>query len=182
MKKYLLPQSGSFYKANLHCHSVFSDGKWTPEQIKENYKERGYSIIAFTDHNLLLSHQELSDEDFLALNGVEININDENYPDKHAKTCHLCMIALDPDNLIQPCWHRSEYLNKHTSQFRELVKFDETKPDVERIYNSDCINSIIKMFNRELIKREIKTFRIIFFFKTDKDIFNRLIFKICNFA
>lgn len=144
MKRYLLPQNGSFYKANLHCHSAFSDGKWTPEQIKENYKERSYSVVAFTDHNLLLSHQELSDEEFLALNGVEININDENYPDKYAKTCHLCMIALEPDNLIQPCWHRSEYLNKHTSQFRELVKFDDTKPDFVRTYNRECVNRAIK--------------------------------------
>ena len=103
MKKYLLPQSGSFYKANLHCHSTFSDGEWTPEEIKENYKKQGYSVVAFTDHNLYLSHQELSDEEFLALNGVEININDENHPSKYAKTCHICMIAVEPDNLMHPC-------------------------------------------------------------------------------
>ncbi|MBR2885330.1 MAG: CehA/McbA family metallohydrolase [Clostridia bacterium] len=145
MKKYLLPQNGCFYKANLHCHSTFSDGNWTPKEIKENYKEQGYSVVAYTDHNVLLSHDELSDEEFLALNGVEININDEKYPDKYAKTCHICMIAIEPDNLIHPCWHREKYLNKYTSEFRDLVKFDETKPDVERIYNSDCINSIIKM-------------------------------------
>ena len=33
MKKYLLPENGNFYKANLHCHSTFSDGKWTPEEL-----------------------------------------------------------------------------------------------------------------------------------------------------
>ena len=36
-------------------------------------------------------------------------------------------------------------MNKRTSAFRALVKFDEAKPDVERVYNVDCINSIIKM-------------------------------------
>lgn len=41
MRKYLLPKDGEFYKANLHCHSVISDGRWTPEQIKENYKAQG---------------------------------------------------------------------------------------------------------------------------------------------
>ena len=35
MKKYLLPQNGSFYKANLHCHSTVSDGRWSPEEIKK---------------------------------------------------------------------------------------------------------------------------------------------------
>ncbi len=144
MKKYLLPKDGRFFKANLHCHSTFSDGRWTPQEIKVNYKAQGYSVIAFTDHNLLLSHSELSDGDFLVLNGVEVNVNDEKYPDKYGKTCHLCLIALTPDNLIQPCWHRSKYLNAHTSQFRDLIKFDEAKPDFERIYNCTCVNEIIK--------------------------------------
>ena len=35
MRKYLLPEEGHFYKANLHCHSNISDGSLTPEQIKE---------------------------------------------------------------------------------------------------------------------------------------------------
>ncbi len=35
MKKYLLPQAGQFFKANLHCHTTISDGKMTPEEIKE---------------------------------------------------------------------------------------------------------------------------------------------------
>ena len=26
MRKYLLPEKGTFYKANLHCHATFSDG------------------------------------------------------------------------------------------------------------------------------------------------------------
>ena len=81
MKKYLIPKEGFFYKANLHCHSNFSDGQWSVEEIKENYKAQGYSIVAFTDHNLFLSHSYLTDDSFLALNGVEININDEIYPD-----------------------------------------------------------------------------------------------------
>ena len=38
MKKHLLPESGNFYKANLHCHTILSDGQKTPEQIKEEYK------------------------------------------------------------------------------------------------------------------------------------------------
>ena len=37
MRKYLLPNDGSFYKANLHCHSTVSDGVLTPNEIKEKY-------------------------------------------------------------------------------------------------------------------------------------------------
>ena len=50
MKKDLLPASGNFHKANLHCHSTVSDGALTPEALKELYTKNGYSVIAFTDH------------------------------------------------------------------------------------------------------------------------------------
>ena len=67
MKKYLLPNEGNFYKANLHCHTVLSDGCWTPEKVKEEYAKMGYSIVAYTDHNVMVPHTELTDDDFLAL-------------------------------------------------------------------------------------------------------------------
>ena len=38
MKRFLLPESGTFYKANLHCHTNLSDGHLTPEEIKRIYK------------------------------------------------------------------------------------------------------------------------------------------------
>ena len=97
MKKYLLPESGNFYKANLHCHSTVSDGKWTPEQIKQNYMAQGYSVVAYTDHDVMVPHHELSDESFLALTGYEMEINEPKDPQnpRKRKTCHLCYIALD---------------------------------------------------------------------------------------
>ncbi len=60
MKKYLLPENGSFYKANLHCHSTVSDAKLTPEEIKKAYMEHGYSIVAYTDHDVLVPHNDLT--------------------------------------------------------------------------------------------------------------------------
>ena len=74
MRKYLLPESGNFYKANLHCHSTVSDGAFTPEQIKDIYKAAGYSVVAYSDHNVLIDHSELDDEDFLTLTAVEIDV------------------------------------------------------------------------------------------------------------
>ena len=67
MRKYLLPKDGNFYKANLHCHTTVSDGLWTPEETKKNYMEQGYSIVAFTDHDVMIPHPELEDESFLPL-------------------------------------------------------------------------------------------------------------------
>ena len=62
----LLPKGVTYYKANLHCHTVHSDGKLTPQEVKKLYQERGYSIIAFTDHRHYANHSELNDEGFLA--------------------------------------------------------------------------------------------------------------------
>ena len=50
--KELLPEAGKFYKGNLHSHTIVSDGIMTPEQSKRAYKERGYQILAFTDHEI----------------------------------------------------------------------------------------------------------------------------------
>ena len=47
MRKYLLPESGNFYKVNMHNHTTNSDGEHTPEQIKEIYKSLGYSANAY---------------------------------------------------------------------------------------------------------------------------------------
>ena len=53
---WLLPEQGTFYKANLHAHTVVSDGKLTPEEMKREYQKRGYSVIAYTDHRVYRNH------------------------------------------------------------------------------------------------------------------------------
>lgn len=75
-KQYLLPSKGRYYKANLHCHTVLSDGHLTAEEVKQAYMERGYSIVAFTDHRKYAWHRELDQEDFLAIAAYEVDIND----------------------------------------------------------------------------------------------------------
>lgn len=144
MKKYLLSKEGSFYKANLHCHSNYSDGKLSPEEIKRQYMEHGYSVVAYTDHDILIPHSELTDENFLALNGYEMEINEEKSPYFSAKTCHLCMIALEPDNLKQVCWHREKYLFGNATNYKEQVQFYENEADYERSYTPECISDIMK--------------------------------------
>lgn len=88
MKKYLLPKTGKFYKANMHSHTTCSDGKVTPEDLKAQYKAAGYSIVAFTDHEIMLPHPELSDEEFLPITGVEIAIDDGKWS-PFTKTYHI---------------------------------------------------------------------------------------------
>lgn len=146
MRKYLLPETGEFYKANLHCHSNLSDGKLSPEELKKIYMEHGYSVIAFTDHDIMVPHPELADEHFLPLNSFEMEINEEqDLPFDLLKCCHLCFIALEPDNLTQPCWHRSKYRFGNAPKYEHLVKTDEQEPDYERHYTAESINDMIRI-------------------------------------
>ena len=145
MKKYLIPQEGKFFKANLHCHSTVSDGKLTPEEIKEMYRKMGYSVVAFTDHDVMIPHADLNDEEFLALNGYELEVcedDDGDFP--NVKYFHICLIALEPDNLKQVCWHRQKYLIGNGINYRDQVQFYENEVDYERKYTLECLNDIIK--------------------------------------
>lgn len=146
MKKYLLPEMGNFYKANLHCHSTISDGKKTPAELKEIYKAKGYSIVAYTDHDILIPHDELTDDSFLALHGVEVGVTEEidGAIWEEVKTCHICFIGIDPDNITQPCWHRTNYVGGNALLHRHLVKFDENEPDYVRTYTPECISEMMQ--------------------------------------
>ena len=73
MKKDLLPALPVF-KANLHAHTTLSDGGITPEDLRALYKAQGYSILAYTDHDVLIDQSALCQPDFLALNGYEIRV------------------------------------------------------------------------------------------------------------
>lgn len=145
MKKYLLSEGGNYYKANLHCHTNLSDGACTPEEVKELYKSMGYSIVAYTDHDILIPHDDLNDDEFLALHGFEMEINEpKDATFNHLKTCHICFIGIDPENIIQPLWHRERYQFRNAVNNRHLVKFDENEPDYVRHYGHEGISDIMQ--------------------------------------
>ena len=146
MKKYLLPESGNFYKANIHCHTNISDGTMTPEEVKAHYMAHGYSVVAFTDHDVMLNQSHLTDSDFLALNGFEAEINEKGRPlGNDHKTCHLCFVAKEPDNLTMPFYHRTKYMIGNGHWYRDQIQFDDSQPDHEREYTAECINGMIRM-------------------------------------
>ena len=74
MKIEYIAKTGNHFKANLHCHTTFSDGKKTPAEVKEIYRKQGYSIVAYSDHNVLVDHSELNDKDFLAMLAIEVDL------------------------------------------------------------------------------------------------------------
>lgn len=147
MRKYLLPENGNFYKANLHCHTTVTDGELTPEEVKKLYMDHGYSVVAYTDHEIMVPHHDLTDENFVALTGVENSFEEEGKSHfLQTKECHIGFIALNPENVTQPCWHRTKY---HNPKADAWVTFDEKEPDFERYYTPECINEMIRIFREK---------------------------------
>ena len=145
MRKYLLPKGLPFYKANLHCHSTASDGQFTPEELKQAYKAKGYSILAYTDHELMVPHSDLNDEDFLALHGYEAEIMSDYPLDssfKFRKTCHLCLIALEPDNR-QVYWTNVYVTKMLRDKHPELVATYADVPDTKRNFTGEGISDLM---------------------------------------
>lgn len=88
------------YKANLHSHTTLSDGKLTPEQVVRAYRDKGYSILALTDHEYPCEHNDFSDENFLMITGYEAYIRPSRLCiyDKFAPEIHLNLIAREKKN------------------------------------------------------------------------------------
>ncbi|MGQ9572741.1 MAG: CehA/McbA family metallohydrolase [Dehalococcoidia bacterium] len=64
-----------WYKGDLHCHTIHSDGLNSVEEIARGAIERGLDFLAVTDHNTSSHHQELArlnDLDIVLIPGEEI--------------------------------------------------------------------------------------------------------------
>ena len=110
----LLKKNGKFYKANLHCHTTLTDGKMTPEEVKDYYLKNGYNIVAFTDHSKYAYHKNLLSEDFLPIAGFEAawTCLDPDTKNLKFKLCHINFLASDPENaVVIPESHAYDTLN-----------------------------------------------------------------------
>lgn len=70
-----LEGKGNWYKGNLHCHSTMSDGKLDPYTIAEMYKKKGYSFLAFSEHELFTAWKEFNDDNFIIMPGIERSVS-----------------------------------------------------------------------------------------------------------
>lgn len=145
--KVLLDKNKKFYKANLHTHSTYSDGKLTVEQVKEEYKKRGYSIVAITDHEHLIDNSRLDDEEFLTITSCEMAVKEiENVSTLKKfdmKVAHFNFYALDQHNTLTPCYN-SVYDHYVNDKNKDLIHYDG---EYERKYSVDEINRMIKIAN-----------------------------------
>jgi len=58
-------------KGNIHMHTTRSDGKLSPAEAADRYREAGYDFIMMSDHEIYWNSTELDRPDFLVLGGTE---------------------------------------------------------------------------------------------------------------
>lgn len=148
MKQFLLPEEGRFYKACLHLHSTDSDGKVTPADIKKMYMEKGYSIVAYTDHEVIIPHNDLRDENFLPITGAEIAVNKQipGLPGRYSKQYHINLLSFDPYRTETSVFTRS-YVCWPSSIPYISEKMNAT--EYPRKYTNECVNDIIRIAREE---------------------------------
>lgn len=72
------PSPGSWFKGNLHTHTLNSDGDSTPDDVVRWYREHYYNFVTLTDHNYLtnvdgLNALHAADDKFLVMKGEELS-------------------------------------------------------------------------------------------------------------
>jgi hypothetical protein len=49
-------------KVNLHAHTNYSDGTYSPSELVDVYKDAGYDVLGITDHNTIAGYEEALSE------------------------------------------------------------------------------------------------------------------------
>lgn len=98
MKKSYFPEEGLWLKGNLHSHSTVSDGLFTPLEMARMYADHGYAFLSMTDHNVLVPHSELPEEEIILLTGLEHDI--EYSADKCTHVVGNCAAGKDKTDYL----------------------------------------------------------------------------------
>lgn len=79
MKKMIFQKAGNaaeeriVLKASLHTHTTNSDGKFTPAQIIDMYKDAGYDVINFSDHSTVNKVSDYDGKGMTLISGIELH-------------------------------------------------------------------------------------------------------------
>ena len=96
-------------KTDLHIHTYYSDGVFSPEKIVDTALDVGLEAIAITDHDNVLSYDvatnyiKANDLHLEVIRGIEVNTLYKNYE------VHILGYFMDPKN----------------NEFQNMLKFQQ---------------------------------------------------------
>ena len=136
---------------DLHNHSVYSDGSYTPEELVKYAKEKGLCAIALTDHNTADGLEEfvISAEKM----GIEYVFGSELSTGYHGKEVHLLALFITPKNV-----HRVRAFTDEQLKNKEFSNIDLSRKLIEGGYEislDELKNKYGKNINRAHFAREL---------------------------
>lgn len=139
----LIDEKKRQYKVEMHCHTACSDGDFSPEELKAQYQKNGFDAVAFTDHDIFLRHNELTDENFVALNGYELNVPTAKH--RALRSFHINFIAQDPGIAVMPGFDPVYVFQPNAKAYLNQVQAAE--PSGFRDFSPEGLNRLIKAGN-----------------------------------
>lgn len=140
---YLIDPGKQQYKANLHSHSTLSDGRMTPQQLKDVYEGQGYQILSITDHEVPKDHSAMTTPEFLMLTGYEAYVRPDSNAiyDTYGPEIHLNLFSKDPHSEAYVCFNSCYCKFLNAEQKESLHKVGSQRP---REYTVEYINEFIR--------------------------------------
>src|SRR5579883_1138806 len=86
--------------ADLHLHTYYSDGNWSPEQLVDEAVKLGFQCIAVTDHDTVAGLAEAHESArgrIRLIDGIELNTVWIN-PEGQRQDVHILGYFIDPQN------------------------------------------------------------------------------------
>lgn len=102
MRNLPFDKSGKFYRGNIHTHSTLSDGRRSPQDVCQFYKDHGYDFISLTDHFLPEFDHPITNtsfyrtDDFTTILGAELHAGMTSLGEKW----HILAVGLPSDFAI----------------------------------------------------------------------------------
>lgn len=122
---------------DLHCHSVFSDGTCTPQEILELADQKGLSAVALTDHNTVAGLQPFLEASLNyrteAISGIEIS------SDYDGKELHILALFIEP---------------RYFERFKEFLSVVVERKEISNISLAEKLNAAGYKVNYEEIKSQ----------------------------
>lgn len=110
----------------------------------------GYSIVAYSDHEIMLPHNDLTDENFLAITAVEYIVNEpdvNNLGFLSMKTYHINLYAKDSEATVSPGFCEKIIWRKNTLPL--VTDEMRQKQDSARYYGAEYVNDVIRRANEQ---------------------------------
>ena len=136
---------------DLHIHSNYSaDGKQNLKQILETTKEKGFDIIAITDHDSLNVYDELYDivskgvTSPIIIPGIEFTTDKREYGNQ----CHMLQLFVNPKDLV--------ILKDVSKNYNSM--FNRSKIQFNRLKENITIKEIIKKHNIHISYKDYESY------------------------